>query len=483
MPHHIEFVAVMGYDMVGAELPGIPEEKKNQRKKILQNCLFESSTYQTLSSYANWIDTGDGGYLTVDTKDSDKLLEITKEMHDKLEIHNRTEKNKDWHIKIRVGVNVGPAEVTREVHKIIKVAGNAIAYTERITNLGEEDHILLTSSATTTILAIDHTYHDKIKYVGERTIKHGERFNVHNYIDGRYGNKKDPPPDPPALPEHQSSPYLKYSVVGLVCIIAVAGIFFGITNYEMTEYVSELQIEKAERIILGELVEVLDLSNVVTYDMVLSEYETHSVNNVNEFIHQNLQQKLEKLSLFQEDSRYSIEPLAAVILADRQCEYVVYGHIEDIGRKDGKQTPWCSLQEEYDLFLTDPYPSTAMNIMVSSIGRTVNVDGMDKDDAVLIFLIDERNLCASLNEQFVENDVEFVLVNGRDEIIFDTGSKDCKTSVNGSEPLDKDSRPQVFVESEYNILKTDAIFASIYDMGTKYNKNLSTNDWMLYMYK
>jgi hypothetical protein len=161
----------------------------------------------------------------------------------------------------------------------------------------------------------------------------------------------------------------------------------------------------------------------------------------------------------------------------------VYGHIEDIGRKDGKQTPWCSLQEEYDLFLTDPYPSTAMNIMVSSIGRTVNVDGMDKDDAVLIFLIDERNLCASLNEQFVENDVEFVLVNGRDEIIFDTGSKDCKTSVNGSEPLDKDSRPQVFVESEYNILKTDAIFASIYDIGTKYNKNLSTNDWMLYMYK
>lgn len=482
MPYHIEFVAVMGYDMVGSEHPEIPEEKKNQRKKTLQNCLFESSTYQTLSSYANWIDTGDGGYLTVDTKDSDKLLQITKEMHDKLEIHNSSEKNKDWHIKIRIGINVGPAEVTREANKIIKVTGNAISYTQRIMSLGKEDHILLTSSATTTILAIDHTYHDKIKYVGERTIKHREKFNVHNYYDGQYGNKKDPPPDPPTT-TYPSLPYFKYSVVGLVCIIAVVGVFFGITNYETTESISELQMEKAKKTILRELVEVFDLSNVVTYDIVLNEYETDSVKNVDEFIHQNLQQKLENLNLFQENPQYSVEPLATVILADKQCDYVVYGHIEDIGRKDGKQTPWCSLQEEYDLFLTDPYPSTAMNIMVSSIGRTVNVDGIDKDDVVLIFLIDERNLCATLNEQFVGDDVRFVLVNGRDEIIFDTGSKDCKTTANGSEPLDKDSRPQMFVESEYNILKTDPIFASIYDIGTKYNKNLSANDWMLYMYK
>ncbi|QMU53848.1 MAG: hypothetical protein GKS07_02335 [Nitrosopumilus sp.] len=295
------------------------------------------------------------------------------------------------------------------------------------------------------------------------------------------------------VPRKNPQNYSKHIAIGLVGLTIVLGVMFGIT-YSNSDHlitnqnkeIQDIKMQKAQDIIQQEVKHIFDLSNIITYDIVLYDYTQNSTEDITEYVNVKLKSKLESLSMFQENPKYFIDPLATVILSDKNCNYIVYGSSYDINRPDGKSTPWCELQKEYDFFLTDSYPSTAMNVMVSTIGRTIDIDGINgDDDALLLFSIDNRKLCNTFREHLTSDaDVQFVLVNSSNKIIFDTGDPSCMTvKTDMNMPMTEESTPHTFDQLDYKIVNHVDMSPSIHDSASEYSQNIGMNSWKLYMYQ
>ena len=413
MSEPVDFVSVIGFDIVHSADPKIPGEIQEKRKKAFHDYLNNLKTHNDLKSNAFMIDTGDGAYLIVDTNFAAKLLDVVKELQKNLEAYNKLEKNPEWHIKIRTGINVGPANVKREGKKLVKVAGNAINYTKRIMDIGQEDHILLTSSAVTTILSIDHTYHDKIQYVGEYTVRHEQKFNVHNYFDKGIGNSKIPPKQDDSKKQKSVNSLIVVSVIiafSIVLITVISLHLVAIDTYQNN--LRENQYHTVKHSIINKIQNFIDNSNVLESTIKAGYTENQ---NKTMFIDKRIDE-LGNSDLFVIDKKPIHDSLYFYILSPYpECDFLLYPFVKDMLRLDAKGLESCDLVN-LDLYVTSNYPSTGAGTFVNTVVQKIRLDDNTGYDLTTGITIDWDVVSEDIRSDIKSSDVKFVLVD-RDQFL------------------------------------------------------------------
>jgi len=147
--------------------------------------------------------TGDGmviGFIT----NNFAPLKLAIEIHKKLFQYNKGKKISDK-IKIRIGIHSAPVLKFIDILNKENVWGEGIIIARRVMDLGDTDHILLSSKVAEELSQISMKYRKMLHKVWEGEIKHGFGLEVYSAYGNGFGNKKAPKLDKVKLEEYKKS--------------------------------------------------------------------------------------------------------------------------------------------------------------------------------------------------------------------------------------------------------------------------------------
>ncbi|MEP6604452.1 MAG: tetratricopeptide repeat protein, partial [Spartobacteria bacterium] len=94
-------------------------------------------------------------------------------------------------LKLRMGIHTGPVSTVTDVNDRSNVAGAGINIAQRVMDVGDAGHILLSKRAAED-LSQYRQWQPHLQNFGEVEVKHGVKIDIVNYHDGEIGNSKLP---------------------------------------------------------------------------------------------------------------------------------------------------------------------------------------------------------------------------------------------------------------------------------------------------
>src|SRR6266550_7995192 len=126
--------------------------------------------------------TGDGMALVFFTSPA-APVQCALEISDALPSHSQ--------LRLRMGINTGPVSGVADVNDKSNVAGAGINMAQRVMDLGDAGHILLSKRAAED-LAQYRRWEPHLHDLGEIEVKHGVEISVVNLFTDRLGNREVP---------------------------------------------------------------------------------------------------------------------------------------------------------------------------------------------------------------------------------------------------------------------------------------------------
>ena len=118
-------------------------------------------------------------------------LKLAIELQQKLKKYNEnviyTEK-----IFVRIGCNVGGVFLIRDVGEKINLWGPGIIMARRVMDIGDSNHILLTSDMAESLFSLDNEYRNIVHPLHDYEIKHGKIILLYNVYGDNFGNSLRP---------------------------------------------------------------------------------------------------------------------------------------------------------------------------------------------------------------------------------------------------------------------------------------------------
>jgi len=181
-------------DIVAGSNPTIPT--KNQVKKIivLNELISRTEIFKNKDPQSTVIlPTGDG--MAIGFGDSpEKPLRLAIELHKALFRYNQSKYGKDK-LLIRVGIDMGPVYVIKDLNGQNNVWGPGIILTRRVMDLGGDMQIFASARIAEDILPLSPEYKEIMHPIGDYSIKHGEQLMLYNIYGEGFGNKNAPRKD------------------------------------------------------------------------------------------------------------------------------------------------------------------------------------------------------------------------------------------------------------------------------------------------
>lgn len=432
MGSDLQYVAVYGTDIIGSADSRIPGAILNERKRMFWQIFRDCQGLKRLEHDDKIIeikDAGDGFFIVVNIDQVERLVQLTMEIKKRLDEYNLSQKDTRSHIKIRNGINVGSIYKDGITNKVY---GSAIDYTERILSIGQADHILLTHSALTTILALDNKYEENFRYCGKYPIKHGEYLDVFLFRGDHAGEPKPP--------RRSIKPIIFYmskinQVLGIVLLsFSITALF--INGYTYTENLGrneELNMmgyqekENVIRTTIGDKVKQIRIyednyREVIKDELTTNMESLHNMESLNAASKTNASKSL--LGLLKASSltitkvNSDIDYVIIASMTDGKCDAKIY---EPFGYrtivKDWSNQPWCKNSQNDDYYLSHTYFSSGANTFINTLRSTIRVGGVEQHtEGYLLFAIDWNNiLTENINNSLIEN-LDLILVDNRNNI-------------------------------------------------------------------
>lgn len=157
------------------------------------------------------VDAGDGAALTalVEPEDTIRVAMALRDATLENNKHNPP-------IHIRMGINFGPVQLSKDVHGMACIVGDAINIAQRIMSFADAGQITISRSYYDVIKPLAHKYEEMFYYLGQRSDKH-ERYH-HIYGLGKRGQQPATPQvqaEGTALPTADAPPTGKSSGFGV----------------------------------------------------------------------------------------------------------------------------------------------------------------------------------------------------------------------------------------------------------------------------
>lgn len=177
-------------DIVGLSNPELSSTEEQIMKIDILNKLIKScKSFRTIKKSDRLVQPTGDGMVVGFTNELSSPLELAIELHKKLKLYNHGKKDPNK-IKIRIGIHSAPVLRFLDINNQENIWGEGIIVARRIMDLGEDDHILLSSKIAEELIQLSKKYKKIIHKVGKRPIKHSYEITVYSAYGDCFGNKK-----------------------------------------------------------------------------------------------------------------------------------------------------------------------------------------------------------------------------------------------------------------------------------------------------
>ena len=191
IPNNLIHAAFFFVDIVGLSSPVMSTNTQTVKITMLNKIIGECNAFKSvLKDEKLVLPTGDGmaiGFLDF----LEGPLQLAKELHEKLKKYNEDQAEMDK-ISIRIGCHSGNVFAVDDVNGNKNFWGPGLILARRIMDIGNANHILMTSSMAESLLELSDDFKKIIHPLHDYKIKHGDVLFLYSIFDGSIGNSEIP---------------------------------------------------------------------------------------------------------------------------------------------------------------------------------------------------------------------------------------------------------------------------------------------------
>ncbi len=179
-------------DIVAGSNPTIPTKEQARKVVVLNELIKRTEIFQHRDPESTVIlPTGDG--MAIGFSGSPEYpLRLSIQLHKILNEYNKTKKRKDDKVLLRIGIDIGPVYIIKDLNGQDNVWGPGIILTRRVMDLAGDQNIFCSSRFAEDIRVLSPEYKEIMHPIGDHSIKHGEKLNIYNIYGENFGEKTTP---------------------------------------------------------------------------------------------------------------------------------------------------------------------------------------------------------------------------------------------------------------------------------------------------
>jgi hypothetical protein len=178
-------------DIVAGSNPTITTKDQVQKIIVLNELLLRTPTFSKRDIKSTVVlPTGDG-YAIGFSDSPEKPIHLAMELHKAINRYNESQRG-NKKLLIRVGIDMGPVYVIKDLNNMDNVWGPGIILTRRVMDLAGDMNIFASARIAEDILKLSSDYKKMIHPIGSYHIKHGEELQLFNIYGEGFGNKVAP---------------------------------------------------------------------------------------------------------------------------------------------------------------------------------------------------------------------------------------------------------------------------------------------------
>ncbi|HUT07016.1 MAG TPA: hypothetical protein VMW74_10080 [Nitrosopumilaceae archaeon] len=179
-------------DIVAGSNPTVPTKEQARKVVVLNELIGRTETFQQRDRDATVIlPTGDG--MAIGFSDSPEYpLRLSIQLHKILTEYNKSKKRKDEKVLLRIGIDIGPVYIIKDLNGQDNVWGPGIILTRRVMDLAGDQNIFCSSRFAEDVRVLSPEYKEIMHPIGDYSIKHGEQLNIFNIYGEGFGEKITP---------------------------------------------------------------------------------------------------------------------------------------------------------------------------------------------------------------------------------------------------------------------------------------------------
>ena len=204
---HVLFIDVVGYSK---RLIDDQRELQQQLNEIVRG----TGQFRTAEAAGKLVrlPTGDGMALVFFTS-PESPVQCALEISEALQSHPQ--------LRVRMGINSGPVSGVADVNERSNVAGTGINMAQRLMDIGDAGHILLSRRAAEDLVQYRH-WEPHLHNLGEFEVKHGVKISVINLYTEKLGNPQIPEKLRQFSRKQAATRRLKRTLIAALLFLAVA---------------------------------------------------------------------------------------------------------------------------------------------------------------------------------------------------------------------------------------------------------------------
>ncbi|HJP91670.1 MAG TPA: adenylate/guanylate cyclase domain-containing protein [Pyrinomonadaceae bacterium] len=173
---HVLFMDIVGYSK-------LPVDRQTSMLRLLQDIVQQTREFALgiENECLIAIPTGDGMALAF-------LGDPLAPVKCAIEVSGRIRNSPD--LTLRMGLNIGPAYITKDINRHQNLAGDGINIAQRVMDCGDEGHILVSKRVDD--LSCLSGWSQYLSDLGEVEVKHGKRIHIFNLYSADFGNAAHP---------------------------------------------------------------------------------------------------------------------------------------------------------------------------------------------------------------------------------------------------------------------------------------------------
>jgi len=193
IPEGLIHAAFFFVDIVGLSDPSMSTVTQTIKIKMLNKFIKESNILKNSTQEELIIlPTGDGMFIGF-IDGLEQPLKLAMELQGKIEEYNKEKPTKSYEIiEVRIGCHIGNVFVVEDISGTKNVWGPGIIMARRVMDLGDANHILMTSDMAENIIEVYEKYTEIIYPLHDYQIKHGQTILLYSVFSEKIGNPKRP---------------------------------------------------------------------------------------------------------------------------------------------------------------------------------------------------------------------------------------------------------------------------------------------------
>jgi len=203
---HVLFMDIVGYSNLL-----IDDQREAQQQ--LNQIVRDASEFRAAEASGKLVrlPTGDGMALVFFTG-PEAPVQCALEINEELQSHPQ--------LRVRMGINTGPVSGVADVNDRSNVAGAGINMAQRVMDLGNAGHILLSKRAAEDLLQY-RQWEPHLHHLGEFEVKHGVKISIVNFYTEKLGNSELPEKLKQFSRKRAATRRLKRTLVACLLLLAV----------------------------------------------------------------------------------------------------------------------------------------------------------------------------------------------------------------------------------------------------------------------